>query len=115
MYSRSFNDSGIMIPESYRGTAFSDSEQNLPTKEEEKKSVCNDFPKDSAEQASASPMQRLTPVFSKISSFFSKGGLNFSGFGTEEILLIAAAAFLIFSNDHDIECGLMLLLLLFIS
>ena len=53
-------------------------------------------------------------------SFLSKGTLNsikdsFTKIGTEELLILALAAFLFFSKDGDRECALMLLALLFVG
>lgn len=53
-------------------------------------------------------------------NFFSKGSLNsikdsFKKIGTEELLILALAAFLFFSRDGDRECALMLLALLFVG
>ena len=45
------------------------------------------------------------------------GGLNIKmpKIGVEEILIIATAAFLLFSKDGDVECAILLLLLLLIN
>ena len=40
---------------------------------------------------------------------------TYTNIGTEEILIIATAAFLFFSKGGDRECALILLLLLFIN
>ena len=51
-----------------------------------------------------------------LSRIFSGGGIKslFSSIGTEEILILAAAALLFFSKEGDKECAIMLFLLLFI-
>ena len=41
--------------------------------------------------------------------------LSLPKIGTEEILIIAAAAYLFFSKDGDKECAIMLILLLFVN
>ncbi len=128
MYTRPYTDeSGIMIPESYNGTALRES-TDIPTEEHE-----NTAPVGAEPQKGKNPWEDECEKTSKCTddndspSFFSK--LNLGGFfngifkngkfslqkiGTEEILLLAAAAFLFFSKDGDKECAVMLLILLFI-
>ncbi len=138
MYTRPYDrDDGILIPESYSGTALRES--SLPensekndtdekTAQNENKSTASD--KDSWESTESITASRSIEQDEKggIFSFFDKLGLDgFFGnifkntkfglqkIGTEEILILAAAAFLFFSHDGDKECALMLLLLLFIT
>lgn len=106
MYMRSYEDDKIPVPESYGGTAFSekcDKEQNQEQKEEV--------------QASAIPKGRdvMGQIFSPVLKFFNKDGFKIPQFGTEEIILLAAAAFLLFGKERDIECALLLVALVFIT
>ena len=110
MYSQSYNDnaSHLSIPPGYSGTAISE---------------CDDTPSDTGDAASKTSVGASGDmgVFSRILPFmrsklpFSRSGL-FEGFtlGREEILIIATAAFLFFSEDGDRECAILLLILLFI-
>ena len=114
MYSRSYNDrsDGVMIPDGYSGTALP---LGVHTEEaEEEISTSVDVHDDESESAG---------LFSGLLSRLPLGGLSdilpknlgIKRFGTEEILILAVAAFLLFSHDGDLECALMLLLLLFIN
>ena len=110
MYTRDFsyeNEGGINIPEKYSGTAF----ENEARYEEVHKGG-----------ESSEPVGNMLSSFSKLipKKLFStdvfksiKGG--FESFGTEELLIIAIALFLLFSKDGDRECAIMLLLVLFIN
>ena len=130
MYSRSFYPSEQRrpaFPENYDGTAFSEppSISNEPLQE-----TVNFIPEKIAEPAlnesvpaepamsSAKPSSKiplLSDIFGGSGGIFGSGDNFLSQIGVEEILIIAIAAFLLFSKDGDIECALMLLLLLFID
>lgn len=131
MYTRSYDDKmGIVIPESYGGTLLreesvptSQGDRNIEHKEEahgknpwEKDEVHSEASEKSEPTFSFLPNLNIKGMFSNI--FKDK---NFSlqniikGIGTEEILIIATAAFLLFSKDGDKECAIMLLLLLFLT
>lgn len=102
MYTRSFNDEKdtvMSLPKGYDGVAFAECEA---APEEEAQAV-------SAEAHGGSFLDSI-PVFKNLfrGGIFS-GGLN--KIGTEEILLLAAAAFLLFSRDGDKECAILLILL----
>lgn len=132
MYTRSYfqDDEKISIPENYDGNAFREDSVGQ-IKESE-------IPKDNFEKADAESceecfisngtkrerqdtgpgfistfFQRFQPsaLFDKFELF--KGG-RFD-LESEEILIIGIALFLFFSEGKDIECALMLLLLLFIK
>ena len=131
MYARSYYGEDVSIPENYDGTAFSeqapDSEARAPriepVKSEMKFSPKETEPKETetcAEEVAESKPAGLFGIdfqgilggiFSgkKISRYFPQG------FGTEEILIIGIALFLIFSPSRDIECALLLLALIFIK
>ena len=99
MYSRAYGDQedGIIIPDSYSGTAIS------AAKEDE-----------DAQSVSAQPKDRdgIIPLLAQTLKGF---GLGLPKIGMEELLIIGVAALLLFSKEKDIECGLMLLGLLFIT
>lgn len=102
MYTRDFGtqDATRSVPDSYCGNLFS---------EEKEEKIHNDAV---TEECAASPsvVQSLfgkTFDFKKL-SFFKKG------FGTEEILILGIAAFLLFSKDGDKESAIILLLSLFL-
>ena len=106
MYSRSYygeGESAMNLPENYVGEAFSEGER--------------------AHVESDAPMrEECAPACSEAreGSILSALGLPFLDrikmprIGSEELLIIAAAAFLFLSKDGDRECAVMLRLLLFI-
>lgn len=106
MYMRSYEEEKIPVPESYGGTAFSE-KCEIPSKPEEAE----------AYQASAIAKGRDIggQLFSPILKLFNKDGFNMPHLGTEEIILLATAAFLLFGKEHDIECALLLVALVFIT
>ncbi len=124
MYTRTYNDekSNIIIPESYGGTALYESA-------EDKFDNVSDPPKNpwesDAAAAASAPVNEgksePTSFLSKIkipaflSNIFNSDNFGLQKIGTEEILLIAVAAFLFFSKDGDKECSLLLLALLFLK
>ena len=113
-YTRSYNDdSPIVIPESYSGTKFMQEE-----KESEPVSFNTDAEK--CEPTGAVPqgfgsLGGLSSVLSPITKLFRGGKISMPKIDTEEIILIATAAFLLFGKERDIESGILLLLLLFIT
>ena len=126
MYTRAYDENlGIVIPESYGGTALRDdgySENNEFLSEESNDKTANQkagIPPDKTAQTAKS--EPTGSFFSKLSfknflgNFFDNGKFNLQKIGTEEILIIATAAFLFFSKDGDKECALMLLLLLVLT
>ena len=123
MYSRSYLPDGsgkVSLPENYDGCAFR--EESLPQQDEveeislhkeeyvEKKAG----QKEETAAVSLGEIPFLSGIFGKGSLL---GGLNLRipTIGTEEILLIATAAFLFFSKNGDKEVALILLLLLLIN
>lgn len=125
MYTRSFftEEGKSSLPENYDGTAFSKAQES-ETKTEE---ASNPFiPPDFEEKLSrASPQKSFSGLSSimerlpikNLSSIFSLAkneedkGLNF---GTEEILICAAALYMFFSKNGDKECAIILFILLFV-
>ena len=126
MYSRSYNTErqiGKTLPSGYDGCAFSEekSDENLDTPPilSERDGPCAHLggePGDAAE-ASARPSSSGGFLSGIFSSFLGGGGFNLRlpRIGTEEILIIATALFLLFSKEGDTECALLLLLLLLIN
>ena len=135
MYTRNYytdSTGEISIPENYDGTALRESTvekiseppedpsaayientYSEPTKKEESAPVFKqDKPRDEA--GFLSWIKKLPFKFSQIETREPLKSV-FLDFGTEEILIIGIALFLIFSGSHDIECAVMMLLLLFIK
>ena len=138
MYSRSYfqGDADISVPENYDGTAFLNeaiqteakaprieplkSEIKFSPKDEKSSCEC-DEPRDSTE-CHVERDEREGIFKTDLRGFF---GSAFSGtrlvsilpkeFGFEEILIIGLALFLLFSPERDIECALLLLVLVFIK
>ncbi len=102
MYTRDFGtqDTGMAVPDAYCGNLFAE-ENDAP--------LHNENTEDKNESVS---------VFR---SLFGKGfdlkkiSLFKRGFGTEEILILGIAAFLLFSKGGDKECAIILLLSLFLN
>ncbi len=106
MYTRSYDEPGkISLPDGYSGTMLEGDPREMPKEAAEERDAVS---------ASASPLGAF-------SSFLPKGLLGLFGggkgihIGTEELLILGAAAFLFFAKDGDKECALMLLLLIFIT
>ncbi len=103
MYARSYVDGEISaLPPHYDGVAFNDTSQPPPE------------PKESA----AEPTSAIPAGAGVLSQFFGTNflrGFSLSKIGSEELLLLAAAAFLFFSRDGDKECAILILILVFIA
>ena len=117
MYSRSYSDGTVALPEGYSGTAFS--EHREVTAEPTEASVSPREPEpaeggDAVATGASGFIRGGTTVGGLFSGILGSCGLHMPKIGTEEILILAAAAFLFFSGGGDKECALMLLLLLFI-
>ena len=124
MYSRSYypdSPDRVNLPENYDGTAFMerrDAEAADPVE-----APYTENSETHREQAEPVGSRLLSGVggIPILSGLFDKGGLlgglglKMPSIGTEEILILATAAFLFFSKNGDRECALILLLLLFIS
>ena len=125
MYTRTYTDEGggILIPESYGGTALT---QKAKKDESEPREEGGKNPWESQQadtepevkssdsvQASAEISKSRVPAF--LSNIFKNGNFSLQNIGAEEILILATAAFLLFSREGDKECAIMLLLLLFLG
>lgn len=101
MYARSYKDGEISsLPPHYDGVAFGEGiveEQNDPEVEA---------------VPTAAPAEES--VFSRLASADLFRAIKLPKIGTEELLLIAAAAFLFFSADGDKECAILILILVFL-
>ena len=125
MYSRSYypDSERMSLPENYDGTAFME-RPTVEAAEDTVEPTVSDNTDSQVFNATEEHQQRHQSPLENIpllSGIFGKGGL-FGGLGlhsptigTEEILILAMAAFLFFSKSGDRECALILLLLLFIG
>ena len=118
MYSRAREDGGVRIPGDYCGTAFYDGigteAQEVPGEQENDKTDCKTMNTRCHDTESCGARARGIldiPIFSRLGDL----GLSLPSFSTEDILIIATAAFLFFSKGGDKECAIMLLLLIFIA
>ncbi len=116
MYTRSYPErGGGVLPEGYSGSAIREErEDELPRTEAENKNPweTDDVAEPVSAEAKRDPLGLLGGGF--ISELFHGGRLNLRAIGFEEILIIAAAAYMLISRDGDRECGVMLLILLLI-
>ena len=126
MYTRSYDEKlGIVIPESYGGTLLREDDAYVgdndhadegaaPTNQNpwENERVHNEK---SAESEPAFSLLGALPFRNFFGDIFKNGKFSLQKIGTEEVLIIATAAFLLFSKNGDKECAIMLLLLLFLG
>lgn len=118
MYTRSFYPEGnerISVPENYDGTAFMEKEQ---ARSDTELASADHVQSATDENRSVTTGIQKMPIFSGFfggGSPFSNLNLKLPTIGTEEILLLATAAFLFFSKDGDKESALLLLFLLLIN
>ena len=126
MYSRSYypeQADRLGVPDNYDGTAFMDRQESESVENVSEVSFTEGVDTQASVTASATG-GRSNSGFGNIpilSGLFDKGGLlgglglKMPNIGTEEILILATAAFLFFSKSGDRECALILFLLLFIN
>ena len=128
MYTRSYDENlGILIPESYSGTALrEDQRSDEDTEPKNERQAEETFRYDTEPGGDGLHRQKngegeaKETFFSKLTSkgflgnIFNNDKFGLQKIGSEEILIIAAAAFLMFSKNGDKECAIMLLLLLFL-
>ena len=125
MYTRSYTEDvgEILIPEKYGGTSFVQGpSRDAPGElgdggknpwEKQDIHTSEDESKEESAPTSASPTKSAIPTF--LSGIFKNGSFGLQKIGKEEILILATAAFLLFSKEGDKECAIMLLLLLFLG
>lgn len=127
MYSRSYYPEAQerpTLPENYDGTAFMErQEPHTPDGAAEisfieSTDITSDTPvfnrTDGGLLSGLGRSPLLSGLFAK-DGFLGGMGLTMPNIGTEEILILATAAFLFFSKSGDRECAIILLLLLFIN
>lgn len=120
MYSRSYypeSEEMINIPENYDGTAFTEQKQipeNQPVVTETATRIEENRQKTETTASLFSGIPVLSGLFGN-GKLFGNTSLKMPKLGTEEILILLAAAFLFFSKEGDKECGLILLFLLLIN
>ena len=122
MYSRSYYpepQERLPIPENYDGTAFQERENDDEPYAEKAEESTQTFAggRDQGTGGILSSFARLPILSGLFVNGCTEGGGSFlpPKIGTEEILIIATAAFLLFSKSGDKECAVILLLLLFIN
>ena len=118
MYTRSYNEQTepLCVPDGYSGTALPSGVHNEYTEEAVTDTAAVQSPEENdAVNTGIFGSLFSSPIFKGTLGNLFGGTLGFNGIGTEEILIIATAAFLFFSGDGDKECALLLLLLLFIN
>ena len=136
MYTRSYypEQEKLTVPENYDGYAFSEEKSESVTLKEseiqESKAPLRapwDEDKEEKQEKIAQPASATPKYDSSFGVFLNKipflKGISksntfkngLSDFGTEELLIIGIAIFLLLSKSGDKECSLMLLFLLFIK
>ena len=133
MYSRSYiGNPPAKIPENYDGIAMSEPEIRekadtySETNDSQRKAdtpALNPWESESSEKEE--PRTESVGAFSSLGGTLGGvlGGIKLPFFGeikmpkigTEEILILIAAAYLFFSKDGDKECAIILILLLFVT
>ena len=125
MYTRSYftEESKTAIPENYDGNAFPKPMENETKTEEasnpfvppvfEERQECEAMSKGTFGLSSIMEKLQLKGPLSSLPFFKGENGNKFS-FGTEEILICAAALYMFFSKSGDKECAIMLFILLFV-
>ena len=131
MYTRAYTKEkdGLKLPDNYSGTAFmpkSEPSTSEPVYTEPEKREIKISQKFDNHEQRTEPETKEEPTFSKIDqagkfSFLSKRLRQISKdyhlpkLDFEDLLLIAIAAFIFLSQSEDIECAIMLLILVFIK
>lgn len=116
MYSRNYfqDDKAPSPPENYSGIALSDEatvqECSAEDRADSEPTLANADGNSESKSVFANLFDKDRGIFNGL---FGGGIKSFLGkIGTEEILIIAVAVFLLFSKEGDKECAIMLLLLL---
>lgn len=122
MYTRTYNDDrrAILIPDSYGGTALSEGIGAESHEDKGKNPWEGETAKASAEPTETDDKETFSAVQkpqmpSFLTNIFKNSSFSLQKIGTEEILILATAVFLLFSKEGDKECAIMLLLLLFLT
>lgn len=108
MYASNYNsESGIPVPDGYSGTMLPREEETVETV----KDVGQSKPDEACESAG-----HFSGIFGGVLGNITGGSfLRDFKLGSEEILIIGAAVFLLLSGSADIECLIILIVLLFIK
>ena len=115
MYTRSYYPDTGALPENYGGMAMRVSEPppepREPQKNEEASEPAGLFGKNQGE------LSMKAPIFSSLLSRLGTVArpLGIERLGTEELLIIGVALYLLFSKSGDKECAIILLLLLLVN
>ena len=128
MYTRTYNENigEIIIPERYGGTSFGqkdnseEREEIIPTEKSaknpwENEEIHTESPQKNEETVETAAQPSKLLFGGLFSNIFKNGNFSLQKIGKEEILIIATAAFLLFSKEGDKECAIMLILLLFLK
>ena len=112
MYSRSYEtkEDSLCVPDGYGGTALSGDIHTDNEEVHDKECAAGAVPR-----AGGGLFSRIMPSLSSWLPFDGNKLLESFKIGKEEIIIIATALFLLFSEDGDRECAILLLLLLFIN
>ena len=114
MYARSYPERGSDIPDGYAGAAVQSEDSRVDGAYID--GTRNPWETEPREKDTAVPASADGSVLSGLFGGLFRGGkFNLQSIGVEEILIIAAAAYMLLSGDGDRECGIMLLILLFIA
>ena len=107
MYTRTYyqNEGELSLPKNYDGTAFAEERSEIAE---------NSEPASAGAEIIKNSFLKKIPLGSVLSSFNFLGDGEFK-LGSEEIIIIGLALFLLFNKEADKECGIMLLLLLLIK
>jgi hypothetical protein len=117
MYTRSYTDNEIKIPEKYCGTALE--EMEIVRCENGSSSECSaQHPAHTSDKScEKKEFSIFNDLMSRFGLFDSDKGFQglLSSIGYEEILIIGLAILLFFCSNPDRECALILLALVFIK
>lgn len=118
MYSRSYyaTEERIQIPEKYDGTSLIEKSTDQADRTEQDDALyraAGDTGRSDTANQEKNPAEGNMPRVLGLLRI-PEGGF-FSDFGTEELIIIGLALFMLLSDDGDIECAVMLSILLFIG
>jgi hypothetical protein len=112
MYTRTYPERMSDVPEGYKGTAMSEGEM---TDTGYIGAGANPWETREAEEPSEKTAKSVSGIPGFLGGLFQNGKFSLQSIGVEELLIIAAAAYMLLSREGDKTCGIMLLVLLFIS
>ena len=116
MYTRSYNEEdALRVPEGYSGVALKEGLHTDVPLQPSHEPIAEEKESETASAGLFGNLFNTQAIRGTLGHFFSGGLPVLSKIGTEEILILATAAFLFFAGDGDKECAIMLLLLLFIN